>query len=84
MDAQAVDLDIEACLLAVFHDDVVVDGAGIEVLVERCRNVVFHGPEEGSAQILIYPIRVLAHNSGQMENLLAQISVSFDLNLRPS
>lgn len=28
MNAEAVDLDIEACLLPIFHDDVVIAGPG--------------------------------------------------------
>ena len=43
----------DARLASVLHDDVAVDGAGIEVPVERAGAVVRHGPEEGSVQALM-------------------------------
>ena len=45
---------VDARRLRVFHDDVAVDGAGIEVLVERAGAVVLHGPEEGTVQTLMH------------------------------
>ncbi len=45
-----------------FSDDVAVDGAGIEVPVERAGAVVLHRPEEGAVQIdAILPPAVFRH-----------------------
>lgn len=44
---------MNARLAAIFHDDVAVDGAGIEMLIGRSCPVISHGAEEGSIHLQI-------------------------------
>lgn len=50
MDAQAIYFVVDAGLPAVFSDDIAVDGARLQMLVQRAGPVVFHGPEERTIQ----------------------------------
>src|ERR1700737_342320 len=48
MHAQPVRFSIDSGLTPVFPDDVAIDGAGVQMLVQRTCAVVLHGPEEGT------------------------------------
>ena len=51
MHAQPDHLGVDARGASVLAYDVAVDRAGLQVLVQRARAVVFHGAEEGAAQV---------------------------------